>query len=144
MSPISQSLRLEEVLEELEHRGRGGVPPWPPFSITAQSAIVGWSTGCVGAEPGLVEEQAGSVAGKLHDLLGRARLAGDRDREVAEHGGRGAVRGVRRVVEPLADHGERRRVDAALLRRRRLEVLDDGRCGVLPTGLLDGGGRRAA
>ena len=92
MSPIAGAFVLEVVLEELESG-------WRSSSATVAAVLDDradrdrWAVGRrVGAEPRLVEQQRGSVAREADDLLGRARLAGDGYREVAEDRGRRAVR----------------------------------------------------
>ena len=120
MSPIAGAFVPKKCSNTLSTAGAAAVPPWPPFSISAQTTIVGWSTGR--SRTTTTGRGAGrSRSPELHDLLRRPRLAGDGTGNGRRRTSR-AVGGVRRVVQPLADHRERRRVDAALLRRRRLEV----------------------
>ena len=139
MSPIAGAFVWKYCSKTLSAAGAAAVPPWPPFSMTAQSSDRRAVGGRVAAPPGLIEQQRVAVARQLHDLLGRASLAGDRDREAAEDRARRPVRGVRGVVERALDHLDRRRVGAAVGRRRRLKRLDDRRRRVLAAGLLDGG-----
>ena len=97
--------------------GAAAVPPWPPFSITAQTTIARAVVRPVPAPPRLVLEVVGRVAGERHDLLRRPRLARDRDRIGAEDAGGGPVARVRGRVEALAHDLERRRVEACVARR---------------------------
>src|SRR5438093_2356680 len=83
-----RSRDVEELLEDLEgcrSGGRGAVP-----AVLDQRADD--ELGAVGRPPAtpprLVLGVARRIPGELHDLLRRARLAGDRDRVVAEHAGR--------------------------------------------------------
>ena len=111
----------------LSAAGAATLPPWPPFSTSAQTTSSGSSNGPVAAPQGLVDERRGRPARQDDRLLGGARLAGDVDREAAEHRGGGAVRAVGGEQQALLDDRERLRVDARRLRMRGHQAAQDRR-----------------
>ena len=128
----------EELLEHLEGRGRR--------DRAAEAAVLDHRADdeprrverAEAAPPGRVRRRTAVRAG-VGVRLGGSRLAGDRDRIVAEDVRRGAERRVRRVVEPVADGRDRGRVEVELLRRRLVaaEHLRALRRAVRGPGLLD-------
>ena len=93
----------EVLLEDAERRRGGGgrsVAAVLDHGADDELRVVGRP---VAAPPRLILEVADGVAGKVDDLLGRSRLAGDRDRVRAEDARRRPVRRVGRGPEPLAD-----------------------------------------
>src|SRR5439155_23701253 len=112
---------LEVRLEDLERR-RGGCRA--AVAAVLDQGADGDRRGVCGRIPaplGLVHLPG--EAWDAHALLGRTGLAGDRDREAAEDGRRGAVRRVGRLVEALAHHVEVERVELDGRRRRRGEAV---------------------
>ena len=116
--------RVEVLLEHLQRGGRGGG--------AAVAAVLDHGADddrrrvvrAVAAPPRLRQVLRRRVARQRDELLGAARLAGDVDRELAEHAGGGAERRVRRLLEAAlhvgaAPSGRRRSAAAARAPKRR-------------------------
>src|SRR5439155_20817042 len=95
--------RVEVLLEDLQRRrgrGRAAVSSVLDHGTDDDLRRVGRR---VAAPPRLVLGLALWIAGEADDLLGRPRLAGDRNREGTEDAGGGSVRCVGRLVDAVTD-----------------------------------------
>ena len=93
----------------LSAAGAAAVPPWPPFSITAQTTIVGVVEGPVAAPPGLVELERVRIAGDVTSFWAVPGLAGDRRPGSGRRRRRRCRAASGCLVEPVLDGLERGR-----------------------------------